>query len=178
MARYSAVRIAESLRRIDEAPTADARGESLEDLSRYLFEKVPGVSFAEKNVLDGPRAHELDLAFWNPQNRSLLGFLDVVLIVECKSGNARVTSQQVGWFVRKLQDRGCSYGILIALNGITGAHDGASNAHSEVLTALMRDRVKILIVSREELISLRTTDNLAELLKSKLLRLTLYRTVN
>jgi hypothetical protein len=108
---------------------------------------------------------------------SHVGFLDSVLIVECKHAADPVGSAAVGWFVRKLQDRGCRHGILIALNGITGSGDGQSNAHSEVLTALVRDGIKILVLSRAEILGLANTEDLIALLKAKVLRLTLYRTV-
>jgi len=57
--------------------------------------------------------------------------------------------------VRKLQDRGASHGILIALNGITG--DGDQSAHSEVLGALIRDKIKILVLTRGEILGLTIT---------------------
>ena len=177
MAKYSAATIERLLDACDNAETADEKGACLEELGTYLFGRIPGVSLAERNVLDGPRAHELDLAFWNPQNRSALGFLDAVLIVECKASGRPVGSQQVGWLIRKLQDRGSLHGVMIALNGITGNADGVSNAHNEVLSALLRDRIKILVVTGSELASLQSTDDLVALLKGKLLQLVLYRTV-
>jgi hypothetical protein len=176
MAVYSRGRLNEMLAAIDNAATADAKGAALEELSKYLFEKMPGVKCVGHNVLDAPRAHELDLAFWNDQRRSVLHFLDAVLIVECKATEARVGSADVGWFVRKLQDRGARAGILIALNGITG--DGENSAHSEILTAQMRDGIKILLLTRAEIVALTNTDALSEQLSRKLLRLTLDRIVH
>ena len=68
----------------------------------------------------------------------------------CSSSNARpwqlqVGSNEVAWFVHKLKVRGASHGILIALNGITG--QGETSAHSEVLGALIGDKIKILVLS-------------------------------
>ena len=83
----------------------------------------------------------------------------------------------MGWFVRKLQDRGANVGILVALSGITGAQTGQTSAHHEVVTALTRDKIKILVLSREEVQHLRTTDDLATLLREKYLALTLRLTV-
>lgn len=176
MARYSQPTIRLLLRQSDTAASADEKGEKLETLARYLFEKVRGMSFFDKNVIDQPRAHELDLVFSNTQD-STLRFLDPVVFIECKNTADRVGSQAVGWFVRKLQDRGATSGILIALSGITGAADGVSNAHSEVLTALVRDRIKILILSRDEILNLQTTNDLVESLLQKYLQLAVYKTV-
>src|SRR4051794_23065020 len=115
MARYSQARIAQLLNQCDNAPTADARGDYLEELARYLFEKVPGVVFYRRNVLDAARSHELDAVFKNRIHASELYFLDTVLFIECKSSGNPVGSAEVGWFVRKLQDRGAHAGVVIAL---------------------------------------------------------------
>lgn len=161
----------------DTAPNADAAGERLETLVGYLFERLPGVELYERNILDAPRAHELDLAFWQIQALSPIGFLDPIVIVECKNTETPVGSRDVGWFVRKLQDRGANVGVLVALSGITGAQGGDVNAHSEILTALVRDRIKILLLSRAEIEGLRSTDDLVRLLREKYLALSLHLTV-
>jgi hypothetical protein len=177
MARYSAKRIRDLLASADAAPTADAKGALLEDLVAYLFAKVPGMSLHDKNILDGPRAHELDLAFWHIQVKSPVGFLDPILIVECKHKAAPVGSADVSWFVQKLRVRGAAFGILVALNGISGGGNGATSAHSEVLLALATDGVRILVIDRAEIEALRTTADLAALLKRKFLTLVLQRAV-
>jgi hypothetical protein len=177
MPRYSAKQIAAMLDSCDTAPTADAAGERLETLVVYLIEKLSGIELYERNILDAPRAHELDLAFWHIQAKSPVGFLDPIVIVECKNTGNPVGSHDVGWFVRKLQDRGANVGILVALSGITGAQGGNVNAHSEILTALVRDRIKILLLSRTEIAALRTTDDLVRLLREKYLALSLRLTI-
>jgi hypothetical protein len=176
MPRYSQRRIAALLRAVDEAPDSDAKGARLEDLVDYLFTKIRGVSFLERNVLDAPRAHELDSAYWNDQPESEVAFLDAVILVECKATQDPVGSAAVGWFVRKLQDRGAHHGILVALSGITGAGHQTS-AESEVITALVRDKIKILLLERDEVSNIRNTQDLANLLKQKILALTLRRAV-
>ena len=166
------------LQESDTAATVDEKGDKLEQLIRYVFDKVPGVTFYQKNILDQNRAHELDLAFWNLQSQSAICFLDPVIIVECKNTGRPLGGNGVGWFVRKLQDRGVRYGILVSLSGITGQADGHNNAHSEVLSALTRDGIKVLLIDRQELLSLTDTDELVDLLKTKILRLTLYKAIN
>ena len=174
---YAEGSVEASLAQVDGATTNTDKGAALERLGRLLFETIPGIDFHNRNILDGARAHELDLAFWNQQPISDVFFLDPVLIVECKATATPVGSSQVGWFVRKLQDRGSSHGILVALNGITGGRDGSSCAHSEVLNALTRDGIKVLIIVRTEIETLTCTEDLVRLLKQKILRLTLERTV-
>jgi len=177
MARYSQKKIRKLIQQSDNASTADKKGDKLEELAKYLFGKIRGVTFYGKNILDGNRAQEIDVVFWNLQNVSDLCFLDAILIVECKNLCTPVSSSEVGWFVRKLQDRGAACGLLIILGGITGSQDGTSNAHSEVLSALTRDGIKIIILTRHEILSLRLTYDLIKLIREKLLNLTLRKTV-
>lgn len=177
MARYSAAKLGALLIACDNAPTNDAAGAALEDLVAYLFEKIPGIELHERNVLDGKRVHELDLVFWQSTGHSKLHFLDTIIIVECKNTGAPVSSQGVGWLVRKLQVRGARSGVLVALSGITGAADKESNAHQEVYTALVGLGIKILLLSREEIAVLVTSDELVDLLKRKFLSLSVRQTV-
>lgn len=177
MARYSNAHIRKLLNDSDNAPTADKKGDILEELAKYLFDKIRGVSFHKKNVLDGVRAHELDVVFKNDKRISDLYFLDFVIITECKNTGHRLGSMGVRWFIDKLRDCGVSAGILISLSGITGVADGISNAHSEVINAVIRDKVSVLLLSREEIEVLKNTDELVNLLQDKILSLTIERTV-
>jgi hypothetical protein len=177
MARISASRIQALLAAIDGAPNTDVKGDKLEELAQYMFAKLRGVDFLQRNILDGARAHELDVAFWNNIPVSSIPFVEALLVVECKAKAAPASSADVGWFIRKLQDRGLRIGILVALAGITGASDGQSNAHSEVLNAMVRDGIRVLVLSRSELEAMTSTEELADVLKRKYLRLTLDRVV-
>lgn len=177
MARYATATIQRLIDESDHAATTVEKGRKLEELARYLFEKLAAIDFLEANILDRPRAHEIDVAFWNPQNRTALGFIDAILIVECKNHARPVSSAQVGWFVRKLQDRGTQTAVLISLSGITGQSDGESNAHSEILNAMVRDGIRVLVLSRVEITAIQTTAELCSLLKDKFVDLTLRRTV-
>lgn len=178
MARYSNPNIRRLLHESDTAPNSDVKGDKLEELVKYLFDKIPGVSFHKKNVLDGVRAQELDVVFKNDKRVSDLYFLDFVIITECKNTANRLGSNEVRWFISKLQDRGLSNGILISLSGITGVADGISNAHSEVISAVTRDKIYVLVLSRPEIENLATTEELVDLLQDKILSLTIERTIS
>lgn len=177
MARYSQPKIERLLRESDTALTTAVKGAKLEELVRYLFCKVPNVTFYGSNILDGVRAHELDVVFNNDTRNSDLYFLDHAIITECKNTAHRTSSAQVGWFVRKLQDRIASSGILISLSGITGEADGLNNAHSEIINALIRDGIRILVVRRTDILAFQETNDLVELLQRKIMKLTIERTI-
>lgn len=177
MARYSRDKITTLLDESDNAPNSDVKGDKLEELVKYLFDKVKGVKFHKMNVLDGVRAHELDVTFKNDQRISDLYFLDFVIITECKNTAHRLESAGVRWFIDKLRDCGRKNGILISLRGITGVADRQSNAHSEIINAVVRDGIAVLLLDRREILSLQKTNDLVELLQDKILRLTIERTV-
>lgn len=177
MARYSQPKIARLLRQSDNAPNTVVKGRKLEELVRYLFCKIPKVTFYGANILDGVRAHELDVVFNNDTRHSALYFLDYAIITECKNTAHRTSSAQVGWFVRKLQVRNATSGILISLSGITGETDGVNNAHSEITTALFMDGIRILVIRREDIIAFQNTEDLIQLLQRKYMKLTIERTI-
>lgn len=177
MARYSQNTISRLLRESDNAPNSDVKGEKLEELVSYLFDKVPGVSFYAANTLDGVRAHELDVIFSNEQRNTDLYFLDFIIITECKNTANRIGSHDVRWFISKLQDRGVKTGVLISLSGITGEADGQSNAHSEIINALNRDGTKVLVIKRDDILSFSNTGDLVGLLQRKIMKLTIERTI-
>jgi hypothetical protein len=60
-----------------------------------------------------------------------------------------------------------SCGILISLCGITGNADKEMNSHREVIDALTRDKITILILSRAELQNMNGPEDLCKLLKAK-----------
>lgn len=177
MARYSQPNIVRLLNESDNAPTNAVRGAKLEELVRYLFCKIPRITFYGANILDGNRAHELDVVFNNDTRQSDLYFLDHAIITECKNTGHRTSSAQVGWFVRKLQDRIATSGILITLSGITGEADGVNNAHSEIISALVRDGIRILVIQRVDILAFQNTDDLVALLQRKFMKLTIEKTI-
>jgi Restriction endonuclease len=177
MAKYSQNTINRLLLESDNAPNSDVKGAKLEELVKYLFDKIPGVSFYSSNTLDGVRAHELDVIFLNDQRISDLHFLGFIIITECKNTGKPTGSIDVRWFISKLEDRGVKHGVLISLSGITGEADGRSNAHSEILNALNRDGTQVLVVKRSDVNTFTNTNDLVELLKRKSLKLAIERTI-
>lgn len=146
MAIYSKVKINKLLNECKNETNTHRKGRKLEELVRYIFCKVPKVSHYGSNLLDGNRAHEIDVIFNNDTRFSELYFLGPSIITECKSSNDPTSSAQVGWFIRKLQDRVTNIGILISLNGITGNSDDGTSAYSEIISAVIRDRIRILLI--------------------------------
>jgi hypothetical protein len=88
-------------------------------------------------------------------------------LVECKGWANAVGSEQVSWFLTKIEHRALDFGVLIAANGITGDPDHLSRAHFLVAMALATKKIKMVIITRAEILTLNTGEELAELIINK-----------
>lgn len=152
------------------APTTSAKGKALEDMICYLFGLVPGIEVTERNEMNVFLTEEIDVAFWNAGATDGLSFLPNILLVECKNWSNAVSSMEVAWFDTKLRHRGQDFGILVALNGITGNADEITRAHQTVAAALLEKR-RLIVLTVPQLLALGTTDDLVLLIKKKLCQL-------
>jgi hypothetical protein len=170
MPAYDRGVIRNHLTAIDSAPTRHAKGRALEDLACYLCGQIPGVTITERNPLNAFDTEEIDVALWNEQDPSGLKSFNAVILVECKSWSRPVGSEQVGWFLKKLENRGLDFGILLALNGVTGNAQDWSRAHYEIAVALPK-RIRLVVVTRTEIEALTTTEDLVTLIRRKVCQL-------
>lgn len=172
MARYSSSKIEEFFQRRDAARTTTEKGRALEDLICYIFGKVPGIPITKRNTMNAFGTEEIDVAFWNDRSEKGLYYLPNVILVECKNWSRPVGSAEVAYFVKKLENKGLDFGVLIAVNGITGSSSDATAANFEVSMALARG-IRLIVITREEIERLAKTDDLARLFKVKLCKLAL-----
>ena len=172
MSKFSTIRIKELLEKSDAAKLPDHKGEALEELGCYLFGKMKGLELYAKNKFNKSGSRELDIIFTNDRRTSELHFLDGFIPIECKNTTKKTTSEQVNWFVNKVSDTSVRYGILLTLSGVTGK-DETEAAKSEIMRAVSKFRIGILVLTRAEILHLRLTRDLANLLEQKFLALCL-----
>ncbi len=176
MVRISKTRILEFFQQINAAQTTLERGRGLEDLICYVFEKIPGITVTERNHRNVFNTEEIDIAFWNEMDARGLYFLPHIILVECKNWSQPVGSSEVSWFDTKLRNRGLSFGVLIAAQGITGDTNELTAAHS-VIAGALREQRRLIVITKDELITLADTGQLSNLLKKKLCELVVKGTV-
>ena len=176
MPRYNKSKITKFLHDSDIATNPDIKGKIFEDLVQYLFEKFGGIRLADRNVLDETGSQEIDLAFWN-NLLSPFHFLDPIIICECKNEAPALSSAKVREFVHKLRTHGANSGILISSSGITGHLNGYRYANSVVMDALSIDRIKLIVVDREDILLFGSTNDFLNDISKKYLNLTLRRTL-
>ncbi len=158
------------LRKADRARKKVIRGKAYEELACYLFDCVPGISITGRNLLNTFAAEEIDVACYNEQHPAGLRPLSPFFVVECKGWREPVTSEQVGWFLMKIEHRGMDFGVLIAARGITGVPEHLTASHSLVAFALAK-KIRMVILTRAEIEALHSGEELAQLILSKVTQL-------
>src|SRR5262245_12631213 len=165
MPAYSRARIRRILRDADAATTNEAKGRLFEDLVCYLFGKIPGITVSQRDVLNRFESEEVDVAFWNEQERKGLKSFHHCILVECKNWSAPVGCAAVRDFLGKLRNRGLDFGILIAAGGVTGSPEDGKAAHHEVAVALAQ-KIQLIVITRAEIEALRSSEELVTTIKT------------
>ena len=113
-AKYKLKEIPETANEVRAVANAfDAsKGRKLEELVRYVFEKIPGVEFYKSNIINNPGSEEIDVASFNNKATKGFSFLENLLLVECKNWSSPVGANHVREFTTKLKHRACAYGVL------------------------------------------------------------------
>lgn len=166
MKQYSQIEIRRRLEQSSAERTADRKGDGLECLVAELFEKVEGVQIVGRNVFNQSRSMEIDIALKIDTRISELYFLEHLVIVECKCTQQPTDSRDVSWFANKIRSAGLRIGILFAMGGISGSD--RRYAYEQITMARQSFGVSILVVNKEELLSLENSAQLAEMLEKKL----------
>ena len=144
----------------------------MEELVRYVFERIPGVEFYKSNIVNNPGSEEIDVAFFNNKAAKGFAFLENLLLVECKNWSSPVGANHVREFTTKLEHRACAYGVLVAVNGITGDAQDRTAAHDAVRMALAVKKIRVIVITRAEIESWVNSTDVIELFKRKLCELT------
>ena len=152
---------------VDDPPNSAAKGKAFEELACYLFRLVPGISITARNEMNTFATEEIDVACRNLEDPAGLKQFPPFFLVECKGWDEPVTSVQVAWFLLKIEHRGLEFGVLLAANGITGVPEHRSAANFLVSFTLALRKIKMVIVTRDEIEALNSGEELASLIVSK-----------
>ena len=166
-----AIDLTRELDAIRSEKNAQTKGRLLEELIARLFCMLPGITLDARDVLNSYHSEEIDLVFWNDQLERSLRFLDCPLIIECKGWSKPVSGREIRYFATELKDKARRNGIFIALTGITGDITDLSASFFHI-AASMIDGVQVLVITGDELSSIRFADDIVSILRRKLLELT------
>jgi hypothetical protein len=103
---------------------------------------------------------------WNEQDPAGLKSFNAVILVECKFWSRTVGSEQVGRFLKKIENRGLDFGLLLAMSGVTGDAQDRGQAHYEVAMALPK-KIRLIVITRAEIEALSATEELVTQIRRK-----------
>lgn len=141
------------------------KGKALEKVVRYLFEKVPGVVCAGTNEKNHGNDFEIDVCFQHNLSRSSLNFFEWMFFVECKNLSGPAGASAVHQLGRTLGSRGLSKGLLVSSNGLTGST--GDSGYYAIESEMLADRRHIVVLTREDIMSLSSTVDLEALLRRR-----------
>ncbi len=159
----------------DTTNSSTVRGRALEGLAAYLFGRIPGVKAVAANVISAFQSEEIDVAVDNERRPNGLYFLPPLFLVECKNWSRPTGSAELAWFDWKVRVRGQKFGVFITTNGITGNPHERTGARDVVASALTESR-QLLVLQKDDLSSLVTTEEFLGRLQTRVSQLVLYRT--
>lgn len=152
------------LQESEAGATADERGRKYEELLSYVFETVPG-SLVVPNTKNFFGAEQVDIAV---DNGGAFPGLPDKFLVECKNYADPVDSKAVGYFLYICLSREAQLAIVAAAKGLTGDADDMTYAHSLAIAASAMG-CKLVILTTEDLLSLTSSQDLADLLRHRYL---------
>ncbi len=153
----------------DQKLATTARGRAFEKLFCYLLLELPGIS-VQTNTISPFQSDEIDIAVANRGSESNLACFPTLFLVEAKNWRDPVDSSSIGAFIEKLRERHIDLGILFAASGVTGDAESLRAAYYKAAAAQSLGN-RVLLITFDDILKLRTTDEFTDLLVKRLLGL-------
>jgi hypothetical protein len=153
----------------DASLSTTVRGRAFEEAFCYLLSGLPGVEY-QRDTVNFFGSDEVDIAVANSPAISGLGCFPTLFLVEAKGWDNPVDSASIGAFIDKLRDRHIELGILVVAHRVTGTRATLRNAYFKAATAQVSGK-RLLLVTMDELLGMKNSDQFATLLVKRLLGL-------
>lgn len=170
MATISKTRILQFLNVIRKSVSSDEQGFALEELLCSLFKRVPGLSITRRNEDRKFKDKDIEIIFWNEQKSDGFYFLPNIIPISAHRWLEKMEREHITWFLNRLKERGLSFGILIATNGLA-EEDEEQLLLREQISFALNDERQILILRGKDFEKLNSTEQLVTLVKEKLCEL-------
>lgn len=152
---------------LGDAGNAAAKGAALEAVVLQTLCLFDGVGLIKCNLIDEPGSLEIDILLYNQAHASGFPFLPNHLFIECKNWQQPVDTATLRAFTSKLRSMRIKFGLLVAANGITGNANDVTAAHAHLRDEFKMDGIIVLVLTRTELLSQSSTDDLGVLIREK-----------
>lgn len=145
------------------------KGAALEEFIGYVFGTLAGLTLQGRDLRMG--SQELDLVFFNDQRCDYFRTAGPIVLIECKNWDAPVGSAETAWFLEKMRQRAVADGFLICRSGVTGECRSGRDGALDTLFGSLRDGLRPIVITLEEMASLASPEEFVALLKLKVARL-------
>ena len=170
MSSISHTRTDQFLSVIRKSASPNERGFALEELLCDLFKKIPGLSITKRNEDKKFEDRDIEIIFWNEQKSDGFYFLPNIIPIGAHRWLEKIEKEHIKWFLRRLKERGLSFGILIATNGLAEDEEERSLLRQQISLALNDER-QILILKGKDFEKISSAEQLVTLVKEKLCEL-------
>ena len=149
------------------AGTTAQKGVALEQIVAETFCLFDGVGLLHTNAVDVDMSCEIDILLYNQRHPAGLPFLPDNILIECKNWAMPVNTATLRSFTSKLRQFKLDFGIVVAANGITGDQADRTSGHAHLRREFDQVGLKTLVLTRHELESLASSDELGLILRKK-----------
>ncbi len=170
MIQLSQSRVQQYLTLIGKSPSQQEQGAALENLMISLLGKIPGITVTKRSKDKKFQNEVVDIVCWNNRQKDGLYFLPNILTIGAFHWLEPVGSAQIKSLLNRIKMRGLSFGVLVAINGLTEAQAERDDARDMILSALSDER-QIVILQGSDFEKLHSSSQLVRLFKEKLCEL-------
>ncbi len=170
MTQLSQSRIQQYLAVIGKSSSQQEQGAALEKLMTGLLRKIPGITITKSSEDKNIENDVVDIVCWNNRQRDGLYFLPNILTIGAFHWLEPVGSAQIKLLLNRIKKRGLSFGVLVAINGLTEQQEEREGARDMILSALSDER-QIVILQGSDFEKLHSSNQLVRLFKEKLCEL-------
>ena len=142
----------------------------MEELLCSLFKKIPGLSITKRNEDRKFEGKDIEIVFWNEQKSDGFYFLPNIIPFGAHRSLEKLEREHIKWFINRLKERGLSFGVLIAMNGLVEDEEEQSLVRQQISSALNDER-QIVILRGKDFEKIESTEQLVTLVKEKLCEL-------
>ena len=143
---------------------------ALENLMTSLLGKIPGITVTKRSEDKKFQNDVVDIVCWNNRQKNGLYFLPNILTIGAFHWLEPVGSAQIKSLLNRIKMRGLSFGVLVAINGLTEEQAERDVARDTILSALSDER-QIVILQGSDFEKLSSSNQLVRLFKEKLCEL-------
>lgn len=155
----------DTLEAMDNADSAQERGEAFEEFASVLMEAIPFLRVREKNLRTKTSELDVVVEYTGADKTKIFDKVSSDFLIECKHWSDPVGSDAVGNFIQKMDKLSVDFGIMFARNGLTG--DEQNDAYAQIRDSFINSGNIILVIDNEDIERILDGESFYEILDEK-----------